>query len=258
MKSQENREKIIEIKNLMKTYKSRTQEVSALQDISLHIFDGEFITVVGPSGCGKSTLLRIIAGLIPKTSGDVYVCNAPVTGTHSNIGIVFQTPNLLPWRNVIKNVMLTVEIYRLDKKKYFQTALNLLELAGLKGFEYSYPHELSGGMQQRVSLCRALISAPPILLMDEPFGALDALTREKMNIELLKIWDVHKKTVFFITHNIFEAIFLGDRVVVMTPRPGMVEKVIPIDLPRPRTIRTKKEKNFIEYELTISEMMGLA
>ncbi len=248
---------IIELKNVQKEFETRKASITAVEDITFHVSEGEFVTVVGPSGCGKSTILRIIAGLIPKTDGQVFVRGEEVKGTRSDVGLVFQTPNLLPWRNVISNVMLPAEIHGLDRRDYYKKSLELLNLCGLKGFEENYPHELSGGMKQRVSLCRSLLSDPPILLMDEPFAALDALNRDKLNLELMRIWEKRRKTVLFITHHIAEAIFLSDRVIAMTPRPGKIRGTIDIELPRPRTLKTKRESKFGEYELTMSDMLGL-
>lgn len=225
----------IRIERLTKVYRTRDGgSVHALDDISLSIRENEFISVVGPSGCGKTTLLKILAGLVPISSGEVLLAGRAIQGPRRDVGIVFQDAVLLAWRTVLKNVLLPIEVQGLDPEVYTARALDLLELVGLKGFERRYPNELSGGMQQRAAICRALVHDPAILLMDEPFGALDALTRERMNVELLRIWEERKKTVFFITHSIPEAVFLGDRVVVMTPRPGRVAAVLPVDLPRPR------------------------
>jgi NitT/TauT family transport system ATP-binding protein len=210
--------------------------VVALLDVSLSMAAGEFVTVVGPSGCGKSTLLHILAGVTAPSEGQVVMDDRPVEGPRRDIGVVFQEALLLPWRTVLDNILLPIEVLRLPVAKYRERARELIELTNLAGFEHKYPHELSGGMQQRVSIARALIHDPAILLMDEPFGALDAMTREQMNLDLLKIWSAAKKTVLLITHSVPEAILLGDRVVVMSPRPGRIVDVIDIDLPRPRTI----------------------
>lgn len=248
---------IIELVEVNKVFQTRKGPLIATQDITFNISESEFVTIVGPSGCGKTTLLRIAAGLIPKTSGRLNVCGEEVLGPRSDVAVVFQAVNLLPWRNIIQNVMLPVEIRRLDKKEYYQKSLELLKLCGLGNFEENYPHELSGGMKQRVSICRALITDPPILLMDEPFAALDALNRDKMNLELMRIWEKKKKTVLFITHHIGEAIFLSDRVIVMTPRPGKIRAIVDIDLPRPRTLKTRSEAKFGEYEVMLSSMLGV-
>jgi NitT/TauT family transport system ATP-binding protein len=248
---------LIEYRNVRKVYKSGGGEVIALEEISLDVGDGEFLAVVGRSGCGKTTLLKLTSGLLPATSGTVRVDGKPVTAPLTNIGIVFQAPVLLPWRKTLDNVLLQIEARKLDVNGYRRKALELLELTGLKGFEDRYPSELSGGMQQRVSISRALVHDPPLLLMDEPFGALDAITRDEMNLELQRIWGEAKKTVVFITHSIPEAVFLGDRVVVMTPRPGKIAEIVKIDLPRPRTTTMRDDPKFIGYVRTIRERLGV-
>jgi NitT/TauT family transport system ATP-binding protein len=240
--------KIVSIEDLCKTYTSIGGDpLCALKGAELDVKEGEFVTVVGPSGCGKSTLLKIISGILPYNDGKVVIRGKRVDGPVGGIGMVFQTPALLPWRKVIGNVLLPIEMLREDVEDYVNPAQNLLELAGLKGFEDKYPFELSGGMQQRVSICRALIHDPPILLMDEPFGALDALTRDEMGFELLRIWNEKKKTVVFVTHSIPEAVFLADRVAIMSPRPGRIISVEEIDLSRPRNLETKATHEFSEY-----------
>lgn len=248
---------LIDYENLHKVYNSGKDKVVALEEVSFSVAEAEFVTVVGRSGCGKSTLLKITAGLLSSTTGSVRVAGAPVLGPLTNIGIVFQSPVLLAWRRALDNVLLQIESRKLNVEHYREKALQLLELSGLKGFEYKYPNELSGGMQQRVSISRALIHDPPLLLMDEPFGALDAITRDEMNIELLRIWHEAKKTVLFITHSIPEAVFLGDRVVVMTPRPGKVAEIINIDLPRPRTTTIRDETQFTSYVKQIRKSLGV-
>jgi NitT/TauT family transport system ATP-binding protein len=201
--------------------------------------------------------LKITSGLLPATAGAVRVAGALVRAPLTNIGVVFQAPVLLAWRKALDNVLLQIEARGLNVAAYRKRALELLELTGLKGFEGKYPNELSGGMQQRVSISRALIHDPPLLLMDEPFGALDAITRDEMNLELLRIWQEAKKTLLFITHSIPEAVFLGDRVVVMTPRPGKVAEIIPIDLPRPRVTGVRDDPKFIGYVRRIRERLGV-
>ncbi|MBI3079669.1 MAG: ABC transporter ATP-binding protein [Deltaproteobacteria bacterium] len=191
-------------------------------------------------------MLKIVAGLLPPTAGSVLVDSVPVRGPTRNVGIVFQTPVLLAWRTVLRNVMLQVEVRGLEREAYHQRALKLLDLVGLAGFEDHFPYQLSGGMQQRASICRALIHDPPLLLMDEPFGALDALTRERMNLELLRIWTESRKTVLFITHSIPEAVFLSDRVAVMSPRPGTISEVIRVEVPRPRDMKTMESPAFVQ------------
>lgn len=248
---------LIEYDAVRKIYNSGDDEVVALEEVSFHVAEGEFVTVVGRSGCGKSTLLKITSGLLPATAGAVRVAGALVRAPLTNIGVVFQAPVLLAWRKALDNVLLQIEARGLNVAAYRKRALELLELTGLKGFEGKYPNELSGGMQQRVSISRALIHDPPLLLMDEPFGALDAITRDEMNLELLRIWQEAKKTLLFITHSIPEAIFLGDRVVVMTPRPGKVAEIIPIDLPRPRVTEVRDDPKFIGYVRKIRERLGV-
>jgi NitT/TauT family transport system ATP-binding protein len=248
---------LIEYQRLRKVYNSGPEEIIALAEVSFGVAEGEFVTVVGRSGCGKTTLLKLTSGLLGATTGAVQVAGATVRGPITNVGIVFQAPVLLPWRKTIDNVLLQIEARRLNVDVYRKRALELLELTGLGGFENKYPNELSGGMQQRVSISRALIHDPPLLLMDEPFGALDAITRDEMNLELLRIWNDAKKTVLFITHSIPEAVFLGDRVIVMTPRPGKVAEVLNIDLPRPRATALRDDPRFIGYVKRIRERLGV-
>jgi len=237
----------IKIEHLFKIYKSRSGRVSALEDINLEIQQNEFITLVGPSGCGKSTLLKIIGALIRPTRGTFLYDGKPLLQPTRDVGIVFQEPVLLPWRVALDNVLLPAEILGLDIEEGRPRAMDLLKLVGLEGFEASYPRELSGGMQQRVALSRALIHNPSVLLMDEPFAALDAMTREELSFELLRIWNTHKKTVVFVTHNIVEAILLADRVVAMSPRPGRIAKILKIELPRPRTLEMEFTPEFKTY-----------
>jgi len=225
----------------------RGERVEALADISLHIAEREFITIVGPSGCGKSTLLKILAGLIPKSSGEIVVRGEPVSGPRTDFGMVFQSSVLLPWRTVFDNVMLPVELLSLDREQCIKRARGLLEMVGLADFSAKYPRELSGGMQQRVSIARALVHDPSVLLMDEPFGALDAMTREHMNLELQRIWIHSQKTVLFITHSIPEAVFLGDRVIVLSERPARIVEVVDVDLPRPRDLDILATEAFGKY-----------
>jgi len=206
--------------------------------------EGEFLAIVGPSGCGKSTLLKMVAGLLPASAGEIRVRGARVDGPQDSAGIVFQAPVLLAWRSVLDNVLLQIEMRRLPRDGYRAKAQALIDMVGLSGFEKKYPWQLSGGMQQRASICRALVHDPAVLLMDEPFGALDAMTREKMNLELQRIWAETRKTVLFITHSIPEAVFLADRVLVMTERPGSIAALYDIGLPRPRSLRMMGEPAF--------------
>ncbi len=226
----------ISIRNLSKSYPSRDGCVQALEATSFSVKEGEFIAVVGPSGCGKSTLLKILAGLLPPSKGKAFLRGTPISGPRRDIGVVFQTPVLLPWRSIRENVLLPIDVQRLPGDRYQNVALELLELVGLREFANRYPWELSGGMQQRVAIARALIHDPAMLLMDEPFGALDAMTREQMNLELQRIWLERKKTVLFITHSIPEAVFLADRVLVMSARPGRIMDVVKVNIPRPRRL----------------------
>jgi NitT/TauT family transport system ATP-binding protein len=249
---------VIEYQNLRKVYNPDSGEVVALEEVNLEVGDGELLTVVGRSGCGKTTLLKLTAGLLAPTAGTVHVAGAPVRGPLTNVGIVFQSPVLLDWRKTLDNVLLQIEARKLNVEEYREKALELLELVGLKGFENKYPSELSGGMQQRASITRALIHDPPLLLMDEPFGALDAITRDEMNLELLRIWREARKTVLFITHSIPEAVFLGDRVIVMTPRPGKIAEIIPIEIPRPRKTALRDDPGFLKYVKHIRGSLGVA
>jgi NitT/TauT family transport system ATP-binding protein len=227
----------INVAGLHKIYNTRTGgKTHALSDINFSVKRGEFISIVGPSGCGKTTLLNILAGLISKTEGSAKISGSEVTKPLSEIGMVFQAPTLLPWRTILENVMIPIEVQKKEKNEGLKKANELLELVGLKGFEDKYPNELSGGMQQRAGICRALVHTPSVLLMDEPFGALDAMTREYMNLELLRIWKDSNQTIALVTHSITEAVFLSDRVIVMSPRPGRIAEIIEIDLPRPRTL----------------------
>jgi len=203
--------------------------------------------VVGPSGCGKSTLLRILAGLLPATEGEAFLKGTPIAGPRKDIGVVFQSPVLFPWRTVLQNALLPSDVQGLNHNDMVQTALDLLKLVGLTGFENRYPRELSGGMQQRVALVRALVHDPSLLLMDEPFGALDAMTRESMNVELQRIWLERRKTALFITHSTSEAVFLADRVLVMSPRPGRINDIVAVDLPRPRALDIMNTEIFGVY-----------
>ena len=242
----------IRVERLAKAYRSRDgSEVEALRDVSFTVGRGEFVSIVGQSGCGKSSLLKILAGLLSKTSGVISIEDRELDGPRSDIGLMFQKPLLLEWRRVLDNVLLPVEIYRLDQKEYEKKARRLLETAGLADFLTKYPFELSGGMQQRVALCRALVAEPSLLLMDEPFGALDTLTRQKMGFELLRLWEEWTSTVLFVTHDVDEAVMLSDRVLVMSSRPGTVLGSFTVDLPRPRQIFMKDTAQFIHISSRI-------
>jgi NitT/TauT family transport system ATP-binding protein len=230
--------------NVTKVYPTREGPITAVDDVSLEIRQGEFVSLVGPSGCGKTTLLMMTAGLKKVSAGEILVGGQPVDRPQTNTGIVFQDPTLLPWRSVLANVMLQIEIRKLERDPFRTRAAELLRSTGLGGFESSYPHELSGGMRQRVSLVRALIHEPPLLLMDEPFGALDAITRDQMNIDIQKLWLDQQQTVLFVTHSVPEAIFLSDRVVVVSPRPATIDRELIIDLPRPRNLSDRESPEF--------------
>jgi NitT/TauT family transport system ATP-binding protein len=243
----------IEIADLRHTFRRRGMVTVALDGLDLRVPAGELVVVVGPSGCGKSTLLRIAAGLLPFTSGRVRVAGRDVAGPQTDLGIVFQSPVLLEWRNVLENVLIQIELRGMDPGLYRVRAEQLLADVGLGEFKDRRPRELSGGMRQRVAIVRALIHDPPLLMMDEPFGALDALTREQMRIDLEKLWLAQRHTLIFITHGIAEAVALADRVVVMTPRPGRIEKILSIDLPRPRDKAVVSSARFTEYCDEITE-----
>jgi NitT/TauT family transport system ATP-binding protein len=243
----------VRIKNVDKVYKTRGRSLKAVDDVTLDFREGEFISIVGPSGCGKSTLMMMVAGLVPVSAGEISIRGEIVRKPYTDVGVIFQRDALLEWRTVLDNVLLQIDVRRLPRKKYEAATRALLERVGLAGFESAYPWELSGGMRQRVALCRGLIHDPKLLLMDEPFGALDALTREQMNLDLQKIWLENRKTMLFITHSIWEAAFLADRVAVMSPRPGRIATVIDIDLPRPRRLSVRETKQFGAYTAMIRE-----
>ncbi len=239
---------IIEIQNVTKQFGNGVGATLALSDLSLSIQSGEFVSLIGPSGCGKSTLLRLIGDLLPPTQGAIRVKGKTPEQARldRDYGIIFQSPVLYDWRTVSKNVQLPLEVMRIEKAERAKRAHEMLDLVGLTEFRSHYPWQLSGGMQQRVSIARALSFRPTILLMDEPFGALDEMTRERLNLELLNIWSATKTTVVFVTHSIAEAVFLSNRVAIMSPRPGRIEKIVPIDLPRPRNVKTRGAPRFFE------------
>ncbi|MEV4176962.1 ABC transporter ATP-binding protein [Nonomuraea sp. NPDC049709] len=227
---------MIRLREVSQVFRGRRGAVEALREVDLDVVDGEFVAVVGRSGCGKSTLLRLVAGLLTATSGEVRVGGEPVVRPRRDVAIMFQRPALLPWRSVLDNVLLPVEVFGWPREEHRRRAYGLLEMVGLEAFDRRLPHELSGGMQQRVALCRALIQRPRVMLMDEPFSALDALTREELSIELQQIHMEHAATVVLVTHSIEEAVLLADRVVVLTPHPGRVLTVVDVAVPRPRTL----------------------
>ena len=240
---------VVELRNVSYTYPG-ARPVTALEDISFDARDHEFVSLIGPSGCGKSTLLRLIADLLPATSGTVNISGRParMARERRDIGFVFQDPALMPWRNSLKNVRLPLEVLKRSSSKDMQRERDLLSLVGLADFEDKRPDQLSGGMKQRVSIARALTYDPQLLLMDEPFGALDQITRDDMNNELLRIWEQTRSTIIFVTHSIPEAIFLSDRVVVLSPRPGRIADVVNVPLPRPRDAAIKRSSQFFEIE----------
>ncbi|MGH8872711.1 MAG: ABC transporter ATP-binding protein [Acidimicrobiia bacterium] len=239
-----------------KTYRSRQGDVPALIGIDLAVREGELVVILGPSGCGKSTLLKMTAGIVRPTEGKIIVGSnvvVPKDPPAGHLGMVFQTPVLLEWRTVLDNILLPIEILGGDRRAGRDRAEELLVRVGLEGFQDRHPAELSGGMQQRVAICRALVFDPPILLMDEPFGALDALTRDEMAVELLRLWEATRKTILFVTHSIEESVFLADRVVVLSARPGRIKLDVTIDLERPRDAETRYHHDFSAYSHTIRE-----
>lgn len=247
----------IRFENVVKTFRTRRGNVTALEDISFALNENEFVTIVGPSGCGKTTVLKIIAGLVSPSAGRVEVFGKLLDGPRPDVGLVFQSPLLLKWRSILDNVLLPVEILHRNRREYEGRARELLRIAGIEEFAAMRPSELSGGMQQRAAICRALVYDPTLLLMDEPFGALDALSRDVMNAELMRIWSKYKKTTVLITHSIPEAVFLADRVLVMSARPGRVVGDVPIDLPRPRHPRVRRTPEFLAHLEIIHRHLGI-
>ena len=251
---QQNSSAFIRVEGVSKVYETRTGRVEALSNVAFDVDKGEFLALLGPSGCGKSTVMMIIAGLLEATSGQVCIGDTVVRKPYTDLGIVFQNHVLLEWRTALQNIMFQVEMRRLPQKEFAVRARDLMTSVSLDGFEDKFPHELSGGMRQRVAICRALLHNPPLLLMDEPFGALDALTREQLCIDLEKIWLNTQKTVLFITHSIREAVQLADRVLVMTPRPGIIYRAIKVDLPRPRYERAATSDEFVRLTSEIKDI----
>ncbi len=243
---------LVELSSVRKVF----DDLIAIDGISFQVTDNEFVSIVGPSGCGKSTLLRMLAGLIAPSSGAIRLRGRPLQGPARDVGMVFQSPVLLPWRTALENVLFVAEMRGERRRTYRSRALDLLRLAGLAGFENRMPYELSGGMQQRVAICRALLLNPSIILMDEPFGALDIITRERMGFELQNIWSASRSTVLFVTHSITEAALLSDRILVMSARPGRLVEVVRVDLPRPRERRTLSSPRFVEIAAHVSETIA--
>jgi NitT/TauT family transport system ATP-binding protein len=251
-------EPFIHLAGVKKAYRTRGSEFLAVSQATFDVEEGELVALVGPSGCGKTTLLKILAGLHSYEAGEVRIGSAAQPFDPSrDIGMVFQQPLLLKWRRIIDNVLLPAEILGLPMAPSRERARDLLALVGLQGSEDKYPYELSGGMQQRASIARALVHDPKLILMDEPFGALDALTREKMNLELLRIWQAAKKTIVFVTHGITEAVFLGTRVIVLTSGPARMADNFLIDLPHPRTLDMKTQEKFGDYTRRIYRLLGM-
>ncbi len=248
---------VIELQDVRKVYQTRAQPVVALEGITFQVLREEFVAVVGPSGCGKTTVLKLLAGLVSPSDGEVRVEGSPVRGPQRKVGIVFQSPVLMKWRTALENVLFPADVLRLEHRALRDRARQLLRLVGLEEFMDRYPRELSGGMQQRVSIARALVHDPSILLLDEPFGALDAMTRGQMNLELLRIWSERRKTSLLITHSISEAVFVADRVVVMSARPGRVLDIIPVSLPRPRAAEMRVSSEFLDLVSRVGRSIGL-
>jgi NitT/TauT family transport system ATP-binding protein len=250
-------EPLIRMRNLRKVYRKRDEEFLAVSDVTMDIYPGDMVSLVGPSGCGKTTLLKILSGLQGHDGGTLEVGGGGEFNPGRDVGMVFQQPLLLKWRTVLENVLLPADILGLDRRQATARAHELLEMVGLSGFDGKYPYELSGGMQQRAAIARALIHAPRLVLMDEPFGALDALTREKMNLEMLRIWAESRTTFVVVTHSIQEAVFLGSRCAVLTAGPARMADFFPIQLEEPRRLHVKTSAEFGEYVRRIYELLGV-
>ncbi|RVA23922.1 ABC transporter ATP-binding protein [Mesorhizobium sp. M7D.F.Ca.US.004.03.1.1] len=244
----------ISISGVSKTFKTRNGPIQALSAVELEVAEGEFVSVIGPSGCGKSTLMMLLAGLDKATTGSIRVGGKPIVGPNSDIGVVFQQDVLLEWRSAMANVMLQAEIRGLDLTQSRKRAEELLGMVALDNFHDAMPYELSGGMRQRVSICRALLHNPPLLVMDEPFGALDALTRDQLQVDLLRLWSNRSMTIVFITHSISEAVFLSDRIVVMSPRPGKIETIIDVKLERPRRLAVRDSSQYAHHVQQVTDI----
>lgn len=247
-------ENLIKLTRVKKVYNSRNGSIHAIGPVDLHVEEGEFVSFLGPSGCGKSTLILMVAGLLSPTEGSICIGDEKIEQPYTDIGIVFQTPVLVDWRDVLGNVLLQVELRGSDPREYEENAVQLLESVGLGGFLQRQPYELSGGMQQRTAFCRALVHDPPIVLMDEPLGALDAMTRTQLRTDLEKLWLKTRKSMLFVTHDISEAVQLSDRVIIISPRPGIIDKEILVDLPRPRDLDVCQSANFLRYVREISDI----
>lgn len=242
---------ILTLQHVSLTYPNGNGGLAALADISFDVAPGEFLCIVGPSGCGKSSLIKVLAGLRKATTGEVIFEGEPLSHPRRRIGLVFQKANLMPWRTALQNITLPLELQHVPKNETLRRANDLIELVGLSGFENARPRDLSGGMEQRVAIARALVHRPDVLLLDEPFGALDAITRERMALELLRIWDRYRKTVIMVTHSISEAVFLADRVLAFTPRPGRLRADLPVPLPRPRALAQTYSTQFGDLAMRV-------
>ena len=247
----------IDVHGVRKTYKTLDGDVEAIRDATFRVESGELVAVVGPSGCGKSTLLKMVAGLIPYDEGSIQVAGVPAQAANPDVGIMLQSPVLFPWRTVLENVLLPTEVFGMDRTIAVRRANEMLDLVGLAGFEAKHPWELSGGMQQRVSLCRLLVFEPSILLMDEPFGSLDEFTRERLNSEIAMLQEQSHRTVLYVTHNITEAIFLADRVVAMSARPGRVLGIVYSRLPRPRSLEMLRTETMAQLVGEVRDMLQI-
>ena len=248
---------VLVVRQLSTVFPDRDGGLQALEEVSFAVYPEQFVCVLGPSGCGKTTLLRVLAGLLRPTRGEVLFDGQPLRGPQRRVGLVFQKSNLMPWRTVLENVLLPLEVQGLPHPQALAKAQAMLELVGLQGFAQSLPRDLSGGMAQRVAIARALVHDPELLLLDEPFGSLDALTRERMGDELLRIWQAHRKTVVMVTHSISEALFLADRVLVLSPRPGRLCLDLPVDLPRPRSEEVRYTPGFASLSLRLRQAITL-
>ena len=251
-----NSRKLIELENVTKIYQTNDGPVESLKPLSFHINEGEFVSVVGPSGCGKSTLLKLVAGLLPISGGNLKLAGKNIDGPQKNVGIVFQSAVLLAWRNVLDNILLQAEIRHMPMEPSKARALQLIKMAGLTGFEKKFPWQLSGGMQQRASIARALSFEPRILMMDEPFGALDEITRDRLNEQLQQLWQRERRTVVFVTHSIAEAVYLSTRIVVMSPRPGRIVRVIESTLPDERHLGLRDSPEFVALAHAVREALA--
>lgn len=245
--------RFIDFQSVTKFYDIGSERLHAVDSVSFAAQRGEFISILGPSGCGKSTMMMLASGLIPISSGRIEIAGKPIVKPYTDLGIVFQQDLLMDWRRVLSNILVQPEFRGLKVRDFEERARDLLALVGLAGFEDKYPHQLSGGMRQRVSICRALVHNPELLLMDEPFGALDALTRDQLNLDIQRLWHENRKTVLFVTHSIAEAVFLGDRVFVMGPRPTRILECIDIELPRPRDLSIRESPEFMSYVHRITD-----